>query len=232
MKNKILIGWFASALIYSASLGAATLIEFLDSEGETSKMWIDGAKMRMDTSEGYSLTDWKMRKMYFVSTEEGMVMDMSSFLATTPAKGETRKSVTADAKKMGSGPEVAGYKTIHYKISVEGQHCMDVFLSARAMEDLAAKEVMQWMQELANMGMEEEATRWSDPCDDADQGMDYVKLGFPMRTIQVDDGQTDEVTAIVLNASLPEGGFDLPKGMQVMDMGQMMQYMQGTEPEQ
>lgn len=232
MNRKILIGCFAGALIYSASLGAATLIEFVDSEGETSKMWIEGAKMRMDHSDGYALTDWEKRKMYYVSTEEGMVMDMSSFLAARPSTGKARKPVNADVKKMGSGPEIAGYKTTHYKVSVESRHCMDVFLSVKAMKDMASKDVMKWMQDMANTGMEETDTQWSNPCDNADQGIDYVKLGFPMRTVHVDNGQTDEVTAIVLNASQPKGGFDLPEGMKVMDMGQMMQQMQGAEPRQ
>lgn len=232
MEKRIVFGCIVGALMYSVSVGAATLIEFTDSDGEAVKMWIEGTKMRMDTEEGYALTDWDARTMYFVNMEEGMVMDLSAFLSMQPTSGKGAKPTKAVVEKVGNGPEIVGYSTVHYRISVDGDHCQDIFASAKAMRDLESKDLIERMQSMANSSMDEMDDEWSAACDHADQGVDFTELGFPMRTVDIESGLVDEVTAIELDAGSPEGGFGLPQGMQIMDLGQMMMpHMPGEQPE-
>jgi hypothetical protein len=180
--------------------------------------------MRMDSEGGYMLMDWEANKMYLVSPEEGMAMDMSHVMAAQPKGGEN-SGPRAVVSKVGDGPDIAGYDTVHYRISVGGEHCQDIYTSKKAYKDLDAEDLFDRMQKLADADMEE-MDEWSTPCDYADQGLDFAELGFPMRTEYVESGEWDEVRKIVPDAGEPEGGFDVPAGLEVMDMSQMMQFMQ------
>jgi hypothetical protein len=140
--------------------------------------------------------------------------------------------VKVDVKKVGAGPEIAGYSTVHYTISAQDIICQDVYVSTKAMKDIASKNIMKYMQEMSETDMEETGNASRTPCDYADQGVDYVELGFPMRTMYIERNQAYEVTAIQLHATLPAGGFELPEGMQIMDMGQMMDMIRGMQPPQ
>jgi hypothetical protein len=215
----------AGTMMCSASLQAATLIEYVESEGETMKIWFQGAKMRMEAEGAYVLMDWESKKMYVVSPEEGMAMDMSHVMAAQPKGGGGDGKPKAVVSKVGDGPEIAGYDTVHYTISVEGEHCQDIYASKKAYKDLNAEDLFDRIQRLSDTDMEG-MDQWSTPCDYADQGLDFAELGFPMRTEYVQRGGSDEVQRIVLDADQPDGGFDVPAGLEVMDMSQMMQYMQ------
>jgi len=214
----------AGTMLYSAGLHAATLIEHVESEGETMKIWFQGAKMRTESEGGYMLMDWETNKVYLISPEEGMAMDMSHIMAAQPKSGENSRP-KAVISKVGDGPEIAGYDTVHYKISVEGEHCQNIYASKKAYKDLNAEDLFDRMQKLADADMEG-MDQWSTPCDYADQGLDFAELGFPLRTEYVESGEWDEVRKIVPDAGEPEGGFDVPAGLEVMDMSEMMQYMQ------
>ena len=98
---------------------------------------------------------------------------------------------------------------MHYKISVEGEHCQDIYVSKKAYKDLDAEDLFDRIQKLSDTDMEEMAEWGGGPCDYAEKGLDLAELGFPMRTEYVESG-----------------GFDVPAGLEVMDMSQMMQYMQ------
>jgi hypothetical protein len=213
----------AGTMMCSAGPQAATLME-MESEGETMKIWIQGAKMRMDAEGAYMLMDWEASKMYVVNPAEGMAMDMSHVFAAQPTGGED-SGPTPVVSKVGDGPEIAGYDTVHYKISVEGEHCQDIYTSKKAYKDLDAEDLFERIQKLSATDMEG-MDEWSSACDYADKGLDFGNLGFPMRTEYVESGGVDEVRRIVPDAGQPGGGFDVPAGLEVMDMSQMMQYMQ------
>ena len=214
----------AGTLMCSAGLQAATLME-MESEGEAMKIWFQGAKMRMESEGGYMLMDSEANKMYIVSPEEGMAMDMS-FILAAQSKGEKGESgPKAVATKVGDGPEIAGYDTVHYRISVEGEHCQDLYTSKKAYKDLDAEDLFDRIQKLGDSDMEDMG-EWSSPCDYADTDLDFAELGFPLRTEDVQSGGYEEVRRIVPDAGQPDGGFDVPAGLEVMDMSQMMQYMQ------
>ena len=100
------------------------------------------------------------------------------------------------------------------------------------MKDMGSKEIMKRMEKFADSDMGDMGDEWSTPCDRAESDIDYIEVGFPLRTVYIDSGEVDEVRRIVLDADLPEGGFTLPEGMKVMDMGQMMQQMQQGRPQQ
>ena len=214
----------AGTMMCSAGLQAATLME-MESEGETMKIWFQGAKMRMEAEGAYMLMDWEANKMYMVSPEEGMAMDMSHIMAAQP-KGGVDSGPRPVVSKVGGGPEIAGYDTVHYKISVEGEHCQDIYVSKKAYKDLDAEDLFDRIQKLSDTDMEEMAEWGGGPCDYAEKGLDLAELGFPMRTEYVESGGFDEVRRIVPDAGQPDGGFDVPAGLEVMDMSQMMQYMQ------
>ena len=211
-------------MMCSAGLQAATLME-MESDGETMTIWFQGAKMRMESEGGYVLMDWEANKMYIVSPEEGMAMDMSYVMAAQPKGDKGDSGPKAVVTKVGNGPEIAGYETVHYTISVEGEHCEDIYTSKKAYKDLDAEDLFDRIQKLGDTDMDE-MDEWGSPCDYAETSLDFADLGFPMRTEYAESGEFEEVARIVPDAGQPDGGFDVPAGLEIMDMSQMMQYMQ------
>jgi hypothetical protein len=229
MKSRVLFASFLGALAYSATLSAATLMEFVDSDGETGKMWVEGAKVRSHDEGGYVIMDWEARTAYMVNTAQGMAMDMSFMLAAKPGADNPKRSIDGvSVDKAGDGPTIAGYDTVHYTVSVDGELCEDIFVSKKAMRDIGSADFFDRMQSMGEDEDDEMDYGPSNPCDVADRAIDFTKLGFPMRTVNAESGEANEVTRIELDAALPEGGFEVPAGMQIIDMSQMMQMHQNA----
>lgn len=223
MKSKILIAGFVGALAYSATLNAATLIEMAD-DGEVMKMWLEGTKLRQDAEGGYVIMDWDAGKWYFVNLDGGMVIDLSHMLSAKSGTGGPGQGVDgASVDKVGGGPTIAGYDTVHYEISIDGEPCQDIFVSTKAMRDIGSNDVFERLQSMDQDDDEDMDFGYGSPCDQADQAYDLSKLGFPMRIEETESGEVFEVRRIEVDAKLPDGGFELPAGMQIMDMSQMMQ---------
>ncbi len=190
------------------------------------KMWLEGDKLRQDAEGGYVLMDWDARTFYMVNTDDGMAIDLSYILAAQPGAGKGGRGVDgASVDKVGSGPTIAGYDTVHYEVKVDGEHCQDVFVSKKAMQDVGADDIFARLQSMDEDDDDDMDFGYGSPCDEADQAYDLSELGFPLRIEEMESGEVFEVRRIVLGATLPDGGFAVPAGMQIMDMSQMMQGM-------
>ncbi len=208
----------------SAPVFGATLLEMKDGEGGNQKMWIDGERMRIqDSSEpGYMLMHVKEKKMYVVDAEERQVLDMSGVFANRRGGGPQAAKLDVALVKQGKGPKIAGYDTMHYALTVNGEKCSDEYLSGKALSDIAATDAFEALSELAPegpMGMAQLG-----PCEAADFQLTeiYKQHGYPLRIVRADGSLESEVTSVVKNAAAPEGGFSLPADYPVVTFGQMM----------
>lgn len=227
MKLRVMIVGFLGILGYSATLNAATLLE-VALDGEVGyKMWIEGNKLRQDVEGGYvMLMDWDAGTAYMINTAEGIAMDTSHIMAAKPGKKDQKRSVDGiSVDKVGAGPTIAGYETVHYRISVDGEDCENIYTSTKVIRDIGA-DIFDRLQSMADNDDDDMDYGYGDPCDKADEAYDLAKLGYPMRTEDASSGEVIEVTRIEVDAKLPDGGFEVPAGIQIMDMNQMMQMYQ------
>ncbi len=223
-------------LCYSASGIAATLIETMGAGGSTEKTWIEGSKMRIESSNdpNYMLFHAETGKMYAINTEEKEALDLSTAFRGGSSKPAAKKF---DAKfiKVGQGPLVAGYATEHYQFIVNGRKCSDEFLSKKVMDDFRSLKIFESLEKEVHTENMDFGMGMMDPCDSAEVSFEktYQKLGFPLKTMDSNGSTDSEVMRISSNASVPAGGLDIPPGYRVVDMEQKMQEsMQGNFPGQ
>lgn len=205
---------------------AATLVEAKGEGGMTHKMWIEGSRLRAEMAgePGYVLLDAKQRSMVMVNPGQREVVDMSGFLREGGGK---RPKVEVKLVPKGAGPQIAGYATTRYEVQANGRSCSEEYLSKDALKafDAASLEAFDVFSGMGDLGPMVEQMMQQDPCLAADTqlGPEYRKLGYPLKVIDADGTTVDEVTAIVRNAPLPAGGFDVPKGYRTVDAKQQME---------
>lgn len=211
-------------------LHAATLVEQRDTESSTI-MYIEGVRMRAETpgEPGYMLMNFEDGTMYMVNPKERTVLDNSAMIKAMREQKAKPASGPAPVRfeHKGAGPMIAGYSTEHYAEYAGGVHCGDVFLSREAMDDSGFDDFMDAMESGVLAGDDEQ----SDPCDwGSAAGFALVREhGYPLRELAADGSLDNEVVRIQTGAALPEGGFELPAGFQVVTMEQMMQGLGGLD---
>jgi len=206
-------------------LTAATLVESQDVEGPQ-KMWVEGNKMRvqMDANGDYMLADYTRKKVYFIVPSKRELIDMSD---TIHSSKNNNHGLHVQVDYVGKGPNIAGYSTKKYNLSVNGQACEQVLVSKQAMKDARLQGMMK---NLDAINFDPMGGQFMNDCDRADGlfARKMTKLGMPMGSIERDGRMRGKVTLIKKNATLPEGGFTLPKGYRRITMQQKMQEAMGN----
>lgn len=208
---------------FSTSGLAATLIEFRDGEGETSRIWIEGNVARMEDSEqpGYTLFDLDTGKFRAIDTSTKQVVDLDFGDDTDEGAGGAASADIALEDK-GAGPIIAGYPTRRYVLTGDGEVCGTYFLSKKALAESGMRSMAEGLRKNAA------------PADDADAACDqaesyvvaqYGKLGIPLRELDMEGELVDEVTRIDPKAKTPAGGFAVPSGYKAVSMEQYIQQM-------
>lgn len=233
MKLKLSFAGGLFCLMAASNISAVTLVEIREGEhlemreGEhsTSTLYVEGAQMRTDTpgEASYAVMDLVKHTLVIVNTSEKTAMDMSSMAWKDKYSGGGTKprKVNADLEKIGSGPTIAGYRTIHYTLSVDGKKCKDMYTSMKVLKDIG------WADLWSDIGswFREASIDDADDCELAEyQVADPGKLGFPLKTVE-SDGQFDEVTNIEQGVKLPPGGFEVPAGYKLVSFEEMMSGM-------
>lgn len=209
-----------------SSAQAVTLIETRQADGSSEKIYIDGMKVRIDSSAepGYVIIDGAKGTMHVVSHEEKQIMDMGSMLNNGNSGKKTKYKIKFI--KKGKGPKIAGYTTMHYQVQVDGKKCSDEYVSKKMPQELGIQKTFDRISSMLS-GPDMDGMPGMDPCMMAEQQLSaqYSQYGYPMRTKDASGALESEVIKTSKNAPLPKGGFSLPKGYQVVTMGQMMQQM-------
>ena len=215
------------ALILILALWAATpavagvRIESIDDEGRHSTVFIEGDKARIDHAipDGYMIVDLDSARVYAVDGAHHLVMDLGTPFVPPSAHAAVamrprRPQVTME--DLGPGPEIHGYATTHYRVSVSGRHCFDEFLAAEAAAD---PRIQRFLSTLAGLSDSADEVRHNllfsdaDPCDAAADTIDdrYPELGLPLRTVRADGRVSHEITRIELDAPLAAETFAWPE---------------------
>jgi len=230
--NSIIVGVAAVTLVLPVF--AATLIESTDGAGDNVAIRIAKDMARIDSSdlEGYMLMDMDKDKVYAVTTDEKIVIDLSlpagNDINTVGAKPAGMNRPQAIFDKQGDGPEIAGYSTVHYKVMMGDTHCFDEYLSKQA---IGNSEILRFIQMMAResqarekMGMTEYFAA-DNPCETAEEVMDdqYLTLGIPLRTLDNHGVTIHEVSRIQNDVSFSDDMFELPEDFPVVTRAEMLQ---------
>jgi hypothetical protein len=222
-----------TAVLVSLPTQAGTMIESRDDVGGSSTVSIEGDHVRIDSGNdsGYMLIDMKKHKVFSVSNDDHMVIDASSPV-DTGATGAVVPAPTPTVTKVGGGPNIAGYPTDHYKISIGDQHCFDEYLASKPLE---IKDVKNFTEMMANWSREQRKYAGGmfedeDECDTAESALtdQYSKLGIPMRSIDSAGTVIHEITRIQTGQSFPASIFTPPKEYPVVTQQELLKRMEGT----
>ena len=222
-----------TAMVISLPGVAGTSIESRDDVGGSSTVKIENTHVRIDSGDesGYMLIDMKNNKVYSVSNDDHMVIDASTPVNMSQADAEQAPPPpTPTITKIGKGPNVAGYPTVHYKISVGDEHCYDEYLAAKPLENKDVKNFTEMMskwsseQRKHSSGMFED----EDECDAAESVVTdrYTTLGIPMRTVDSAGTVIHEIIRIQSGESFPSSVFTPPKEYPIVTQQDLMKRMQ------
>ena len=157
-----------------------------------------------------------------VNPDERTAMDMSSMAWPEKKKsGGDLKKVDASLDKIGDGPTIAGYETVHYVVKANGRKCHDLYASKKAFNHTG------WAESWSENGraLNEANFDTADDCEIADYEVaDPGNIGWALKTIEA-DGQYSEVLRIEQDAKLPVGGFEVPADYRLVSYAEMMQGM-------
>ena len=209
---------------------AAVLIESKQGNGSIDKVYIKGAQVRIDSSAepGYVLINTDKGTMHAVNHTEKQIMDIGEAISQNKQEMPNKNKYNIKFTRKGSGPTIAGYSTTHYVVMVNGQKCSDEYTSKKMMNDLGVEKTFKKLMAMfKDLVPDMSGMMNQDPCMAAEQQIseNYMKHGFPMRSVNKDGSLETEVVRIKKKASVPAGGFDFPKGYKMVDMSQMMQGM-------
>ncbi len=224
----------ATALVtFTLSAAAGTVIENKDDQGEISRVSIEGGWARFDGADkgekGYMLVDLEAAKFYAVAPPERTIIEFSP----RKEKKEQEKGVKAEFKKVGPGPEVAGYATDKYELTADGKSCGFFLMSESVAEIGDVKELLARLGGLTPDAFVPEEMRQGlpihrDPCEVAKMELGkeaMVREGYPMKMLDPKGETVEEVTAVKTGVELDPALFELPKGYSRTTVKEMMEGM-------
>jgi hypothetical protein len=219
--------WFMLFAVLSGMVCGGTLVDVRDRNGRDSQFLTDGKMARLNMAGGktYLVLDYADQSMKAVTPETREVLDLSGEIPSFGLGGPIEKTaMTVEAE--GDGPEVAGYATQQYKLSVHGEFCGTAFASKQAMKDAGLDQMFKALQKIAERTASSLAGAMSamSPCQRGKTNMfDHVaSIGAPLRSLD-EKGQTDvEVTRIQTDISLPPDTFAIPNEYKVLSLADKM----------
>lgn len=231
MSAQHLSGIVGCALLVAVQAAAiaetATKVTLKDDEGRSETILIGESMARMGTGEAgeYMLIELNGPHIYHVDEERRSIFEMSrnAVPKTAPAVATASRLV-----KQGAGPEIAGYATDHYRLSVAQTHCGDIFVSRAAFEVSGIEPVYRATLEMAQQAKAMTAgfgaMGGADVCESADDLLmeDLEKYGMLMRSLDRNGGLETEVVTISEGVTVAPGSFDLPEGFERTDMNRQM----------
>ena len=162
-------------------------------------------------------------------------MDMQSPMPTRSEHGELNTSLVAPPlirfeRGRNAGPTIAGYATIHYRVTVGGQHCFDEYLAPATLEVPAIRRFSAAMAASTHDEERRVLLQLTAPerlCEAAEDLIDdhYPRLGIPLRTLDAQGRVIHRVTRIQLDAGHDAALMRVPADYEVLTRAEVMARM-------
>lgn len=219
----------ASLITVNPLVIADVLVSNIDEEGNESVVKLSndwGKVVDKSAPNQFMLIDMKKEAFYVVDDQEKMVVrigETNTMQDMNPHKDMTQKQPVIEVKKVGAGQSIAGYKTIHYKLIVDGEFCSDHFISMDLLKNAEIKAFADSMQKFAKsempMGFNES------PCEVGETYFDnkVFEYGVPLLSKDASGKDVFKITEINTKASFSKDEFKLPEGYPVFSQAELMQ---------
>ncbi len=226
------------AILIVHALGAAAaradvLIESLGADDRPARVLISDQMARIDRngSDIHILLDLERRQAFAIDDTRRYAMDMQSPMPTRSEHGELNTAQVPPPlirfERGRAGPTIAGYATVHYRVTVGGQHCFDEYLAPAALEVPAISRFVSTMS--ASTHDEErrvliQLTAAERLCEAVEDLIDdhYPRLGIPMRTLDAQQRVIHRVTRIELDAEHDPALLRVPAEYEVLTRADVM----------
>lgn len=227
MKKTIKCALAGTAMLALAtSAQAATLLKMKDGSGQATDMWVTEEAARIEPPEPgvYMLMSLEDGSVRMVNDNQKQVLETDALMGD--GAGEVPQ-IDLQFKRAGEGPEIAGYDTEHYVLTVGGQTCQNYYLSEDAVED---NKLQAFMEQMAALSKRDPGMQgMMDDCDVASRqvGAELVGLGLPLRVTDAQGAVESEVVEIQSDADAGDRRFSPPKDYEVISLANLMrQHMQ------
>ncbi len=227
-----------AAFITPAALADVT-IENRSTDGTAGRVLISGDLARVETGrqEFWLLLDLAAGSILAVNDADRIAMDMKSPIPRRTEHDDMTAGVAPPKvrlEKRGDGPEIAGYRTVHYRVTVDGIHCYDEYLAPSALDDHGIRRFVAAMSEGSDNAPQRVLIQLTAPeriCEAADDLIDdhYPLAGIPMRTLDADGRLIQEITRIAFDGEHDAVLFRLPDGYPVLTRAEVMEHMISDE---
>lgn len=210
------------ALGVSLGVEADVQIKFRDASGAISTMHSNGDRVRINDRQAfdYVLLDGSVGRFYLVDEKRGETSRIAADeILGVPADG----GLSVSLKPRGSGGKIAGYRTGRFDLIANGLYCGTLNSSSELIQRRELKRMLEGMQSLHKLTAMQEAKLGDlTECRQASSQLaDLVETGgFVLRYLNEEGKLVFEVLSIDFNASVAAGYYDLPPGMQVIDLGE------------
>lgn len=210
---KLATSIIALAVLCVPTADADIVIEFKN-QGNESQFLTNGKMARINTrgTDDYMLVNFDQSTIFSVTPGEQQVTNISDSL---PAIGLSEPpEVELTLQPLGKGPVIAGYPTMRYRLSANGEYCGSIDASKEALQGSPIESMFDTLKNLANTHLQSLGgfAALIPACQLAQIELadKLADIGAPMRLINKDGGIDSEITRIVKNASVEAEHYALP----------------------
>ncbi|MBT5229300.1 MAG: hypothetical protein HOM11_03375 [Methylococcales bacterium] len=172
----------------------------------------------------YQLINLTTKKIYNVNLGQGVILDAS----IPPGGHKTEAKIPEiEFKKLGKGPEIAGFTTIQYQVYANRVLCETLFLSKQASSKIPAmKKFITVMGDIAKSGRGS-MTKGASACRIAKTEIfdHFAKHGTLMKSVSSRGKVSFEVVKVEKDVLVDKDYFELPKSLKVTTMKELMEQM-------
>ncbi len=222
----------AVALIATTAQAGVT-IESASADGTQGRVLISGDKARVETGrqDFWLLLDFATGSILAVNDADRIAMDMRSPIPQRREHGDMQleaPKLRVRLERRNNGPTIAGYRTVHYRVTVDGRHCYDEYLAPDALADDGIRRFVAAMSQGSDNEPQRVLIQLTAPeriCEAADDLIDdhYPVSGIPLRTLDADGRVVQEITRITFDEVHAAALFELPAGYPVLTRAEVMQ---------
>ncbi|MGB5455803.1 MAG: hypothetical protein WBO18_07500 [Gammaproteobacteria bacterium] len=216
-----LIAFTTLSFLLCATAHADTVIEFKN-QNQKSQFLTNGTMARLNTrgSDEYILVNFSNQSIYTVSPEKKQITNISDALPSI--SGVQPQPIRLKLKPVGTGPAIAGYSTVKYRLSANGESCGAIFASKDALKGTAVEDLFDTMKAMADNHLRSLGgfAALIPVCQMAKIEMadKLQEVGVPMRTLDQEGRIETEITMILKNAQVGAENYAFPLKYQTISM--------------
>ena len=214
--------------LFSSTVFAGTIVDFRDQKGQDSQFLSEGkmGRLNMAGGKGYIILDYDQQSMKAVVPEHRKILDMNGDIPALSLGAQPLEKTPLTIEPDGDGPEIAGYETLKYKLSVNGEFCGTAFASREALEETGMDKMFKALQRMAEQTMKSVAAMQTamSPCERGlSNTFEHIEsIGAPLRSLDKTGKVEVEVTRIQTDVSLPDDTFVIPSDYAVVNVAEKM----------